>query len=267
MTKTRIPRALKEESEALKGVLDNIRDPARWIDTEDVVNVIRQNPSLRGFAYGYVAEQEFVKWLHKEGIQEHEHYKEPEHDRKKSKSDRTLTYRGNTHTVQVKSMQTNSIREATAKDKLDKKDLGGNPVDITFVATVQNDASDSRDIKLPNGNTVHTTCYAAGEYDVLAVSIQPFVGHWAFAFKPNKQLRRTKDKKYREEDRPYLLATTEIITWPLSGGWTTKLFDLLDVDNPSEIVEIVQAAEIEQDKSLVEHAVVLVEENGDEGNG
>ena len=253
-TKTggRTSQAVKEDSPAVQAVKANITEPSRWVNPEHLLEVMRDNPSLRGFTYGYVAENEFVHWLKDREIEAHQHYKPDDHQRAGSKSDRTLTYEDKAHTIQLKSMQTNSIKEAKEADRARG---------IEFTANVQNDASDSRDIILPNGNTVHTTCYKAGEYDILCVSTQPFVGRWDFAFKRNADLRRTTDKKYREEDRPYLLSTTETITWPLSGGWTADLFSLLgDV----EIEDIVVDVDPTDDQS--EHTVTLVEADA-EGTG
>jgi len=45
----------------LKEALNNIRDPHKWTDAETVFRVIRENPSLRGFVYGYVSEMEFER--------------------------------------------------------------------------------------------------------------------------------------------------------------------------------------------------------------
>jgi hypothetical protein len=237
------PKAKHEESLAVQAIKANITEPNRWVNPEHLLEVMRDNPSLRGFTYGYVAENEFVHWLKDREIEAHQHYKPDDH--KKTKSDRTLTYKGKAHTIQLKSMQTNSIRDAKEADR---------KAGIKFTATVQNDASDSRDVLLPNGHTVHTTCYKAGEYDVLCVSIQPFVGRWDFAFKRNGDLRRTTDPRYAGDDRQYLLATTERITWPLSDGWTTELFSLLgDV----EIKDIVVDAE--PDVASSEHTMALVE--------
>ncbi len=139
------------------GVLENIRDPHRWIENEALVQLIKENPSLRGMTYGYVAEAAFVKFIEKLGIKEH--FKPDDH--KKTKSDRTFDLGGRRYTIQLKSLQTNCITEVEPG---------------RFTAKVQNDASDARKIKLPNGSIIVTTCYQVGEYDVLGVSLQPFVG-------------------------------------------------------------------------------------------
>ena len=62
-------------------------------------------------------------------------------DHKKTKSDRTVIYKGKPISIQVKSIQTNSIKLK----------------DGAFTASVQNDASDRRRVKRPGGGVVETT--------------------------------------------------------------------------------------------------------------
>lgn len=206
----------------LAGVLDNIRDPHHWIENEALMQLLQDNPSLRGMTYGYVAEAAFAIFLEKLGITGH--FKPDDH--RKTKSDRTFNLRGRQYTTQLKSVQTNSIREL-APGK--------------FTAKVQNDASDARRVKLPNGKKIVTTCYLVGEYDVLGVSLQPFAGEWRFAFKKNKDLKRTASSKYTTYARKFLLATLEDISFPLSPDWTEDLVSLLedaDLGKPLERTKV-----------------------------
>lgn len=209
----RAPKAPINQTGPVQGltfesVLGNIRDPHRWIENEALMQLLTENPSLRGMTYGYVAEAAFVRLLESLGIKEH--FKPDDH--RSTKSDRTFNWGGKQYTIQLKSLQTNSIRETEPG---------------RFTAKVQNDASDARRIKLPNGKKIVTTCYMVGEYDVLGVSLQPFAGGWRFAFKKNKDLRRTMSKKYTAYARKLLLATLEEISFPLSPDWTENLFSLL----------------------------------------
>lgn len=193
----------------LADVLANITDPLRWINRERLVELIGENPSLRGFVYGYASEDEFIAHLEALGSVE-EHFKDDDH--KKTKSDRTFVFRARRYTVQLKSLQTNSIKETKQG---------------VFTATIQNDASDRRTVELPNGHKIETTCYVVGEYDILGVSLQPFLGKWGFAFKKNKDLRRTTYAKYDVADRQYLLSSLEPIEFPLDKTWTQDLGSLL----------------------------------------
>ncbi len=194
----------------LEAVLENIRNPRNWADSETIFQVIRDNPSLRGFVYGYVSEMEFERYYLKsrKGIESFS----KDDDHQKTKSDRTVIFKGKPISIQVKSIQTNSIRFANG----------------SFVAKVQNDASDRRRVTLPNGAKLETTCYLVGEYDILAVSLHPFTGKWRFAFKENSKLQRTTSKKYTAAQQRHLLATLETIQFPLGRTWTDDFDAILE---------------------------------------
>ena len=176
---------------------------------------------MRGMVYGNFAEAMFAEQLVSLGIPVADQLRDDDHA--KTKSDRTFKWVKRTYTVQLKSMQTGSIKELE---------------DGTFTAKIQCDASDKRPITLPNGHTVATTCYKTGEFDVLAVPLQPFLGEWSYAFRLNETLPRTTWRGYKDEDKPFLLATLVPITWPLGSDWTTDLFGLLDETGDSVGIEI-----------------------------
>ncbi|MCU0783781.1 MAG: hypothetical protein MUF81_06980 [Verrucomicrobia bacterium] len=117
----------------LEKVLNNIRDPHKWVSAETILRVIQDNPSLRGFVYGYVSEMEFEQHYLKARKTIESFSKDDDH--KKTKSDRTVVFKGKPISIQVKSIQTNSIRFEDGK----------------FTAKVQNDASDRR-VKWPGGD-------------------------------------------------------------------------------------------------------------------
>lgn len=201
----------KEAAFTLTKVLENIRDPRHWIKTDALVQIIIENPSLRGIIYGYVSEAAFCNFLDERGITDH--FKPDDH--KKTKSDRNFQYNGREYTLQLKSIQTNTLKQSS---------------DGRFLAKIQNDASDRRKITLPGGDILETTCYLAGEYDILGVSLQPFTGEWRFAFKKNRDLKRSTYRKYPPEVQQILLATLEDLAYPLTPDWTEDLTSLLDGD-------------------------------------
>jgi hypothetical protein len=179
------------------------------IDEYDLTMIIDANPSLRGMTLGYVAEFKFEQmWLGRAGISDVA--KADDHDRTK-KGDRTITYKGRTVVLEVKSLQTNTIRN----------------VEGVWTARAQVDASDNRTVKLPNGEEVSTTCLLVGEFDILAVNTYAFEKKWRFVFAKNKDLPRTTFKKYKESIRKYLLATTVEITWPPKPPFYDDLFRLI----------------------------------------
>lgn len=186
------------------------------VSPEDLVTSIKRAPSLRGMILGYIAEEMFEKYVPaKYGfISSADIEKHDDHNRQFNKSDRTIRVNGRLYRIQLKSVQTNSIKRNIETGMLQ--------------ADVQNDASDSRTITLPSGKSIITTCYARGDYDILAVPLFPFTGEWSYAYKRNIDCRSTSSEKYSAEDAQFLLATTEIITWPLTDAWTMNLGDLLN---------------------------------------
>ena len=78
-------------------------------------------------------------------------------------------YQGTPIAVQVKSLQTNSVRRT----------------DKGYVGSFQCDASDKRPVRLPNGDVLQTTCLAVGGFDLVAVNLFEFGQQWRFAFAKN----------------------------------------------------------------------------------
>ena len=172
-----------------------------------------KNPSLRGFLFGYVSEYK-VRSLFEghAGIRNLTKY--DDHNRK-SKGDLSFFYKGREFKVEAKSLQTNSVTR-TGPD--------------AWRGKFQCDASDRRNIELPNGRIVNTTCLAVGEFDIVAVSLYAFGERWRFAFAKNSDLPRPgeRSRNIAPEDRPYLIKTLIDITWPLQAPFTTDPYALLD---------------------------------------
>lgn len=184
----------------------------KWdITAEQLTEIVKSNPSLRGFMMGYVSE-----FKARNTFENHpeitELIKYDDHDRKK-KGDISFKYRGHEIKVEVKSLQTNTVR---------------NVGDDLWSGTFQCDASDRRPIPLPNGHTVETTCLAVGEFDILAVNLFSFGDKWRFAYALNESLPRSKSSKYSDEDKPFLLSSSMKITWPVQSPFTLDVFKLLD---------------------------------------
>jgi hypothetical protein len=157
---------------------------------------------------GYIAEEMFLKFLRKNDavsdLRQHN-----DHDRSMNKADVDFLIGGRRVSVQLKSIQTNSI--------CFRSDLS------MLHASVQNDGSDKREVRLEGGEVVLTTNYRVGDYDVLAVPLFPFTGQWDFAYKLNRSCRRTTSKKYTANQQRQLLSTMEEITYPLTDHWSTNL--------------------------------------------
>jgi hypothetical protein len=178
------------------------------IPPADLVSAIKRAPSLRGMILGYIAEEMFQHHVLGDAIFSDVN-KHDDHDRTANKADRDFLYQGHRISVQLKSVQTNTIAWRT--------DLNA------MFANVQNDGSDKRDVHLPNGEVVSTTNYKIGDYDILAVPLFPFTGTWDFAYMLNSECRKTTSPKYTAIQQSFLLSTMEEITYPLTGPWSTDL--------------------------------------------
>ena len=186
----------------------------RWqISATELTRIIDDNPSLRGFIFGYISEYK-VRTIFEghPGIKNLMKY--DDHDRT-SKGDISFYYKGREFKIEAKSLQTNSVIQ-----------LGNDQWKGKF----QCDASDRRKISLPNGHTVDTTCLAVGEFDIVAVSLYAFGDRWRFAFARNDMLPHpgNRSRHIAAEDQRYLIKTLIDISWPLQPPFTTDVYSLLD---------------------------------------
>ncbi len=187
----------------------------RWNLTEQELTVIVDaNPSLRGMFIGYVAEYKLRRIL---AANPHvTHLSKPDdHSRKKGdKNDTVITYKGEQFSIEVKSLQTSTIKY-DASNNLD-------------TAKAQVDASDSRKLTFPDGTTLVTTNLLRGEFDILAVNLFQFRKEWEFAFALNSDLPGSRYKNYTETQRGQLLATQVTVTLPIVSPYALNPFDLFD---------------------------------------
>lgn len=190
-----------------------------WDLSYDEINeLLTDNPSLRSFVMGYAAEVK-CKNMYFAGHPEVSYiYKPDDHDRTE-KGDLIITYKGHRFAVEVKSIQTNSLRP--------KKNGDIRP-------NFQCDASDARTVVFKDGSEVHTTALLVGEFDVLAVNIHAFEGKWKFAFAKNEDLptmegaTRGAAKDYTEYQQKNLIKTLIGISNPPGPPFVDSPFQLFD---------------------------------------
>ena len=192
----------------LVGSDDTVLD--RWeLSAEELTAVVDENPSLRGMLLGYVAEQKLAGLLesHEQVTASH---KDDDHDRRR-KGDRVITYLGRQFVVELKSLQTNSVRET----------------ETGWSGKTQVDASDRRSVQLPDGSELETTCLLAGQFDLLAVNLFAFGDEWRFIFAKNSDLPRSAYRRYTDYQRRHLLATMVSVTWPPEPPFYDEPWELL----------------------------------------
>ena len=76
-----------------------------------------------------------------------------------------------------------------------------------WTGRAQVDASDRREVELPDGSSVITTCLRRGEFDILAVNVFEFSQQWRFVFAKNEDLPASSHSGYTAYQRQHLLAT------------------------------------------------------------
>lgn len=184
----------------------------RWsLSADELTELVDANPSLRGILLGYVAEKKFHDlYLNHPDVSEAS--KDDDHDRKR-KGDRRIVYRGKPFVVEVKSLQTNLIKNR-GEDRWEGK--------------AQVDASDSRDVVFPNKSKLKTTCLLRNQFDLLAVNCFGFGNKWRFAFALNSELPPNTFERYTKYQRKHLLPTLISVSWPLKPPFADSPFPLLD---------------------------------------
>lgn len=179
------------------------------ITQEDLNAVLSERPSVRGVLIGFLAEYKLQRTVFSDA-RIHKLRRYDDHDRNRP-ADFSFEYQGERITVEVKSLQTKSV----------KSDNGG------YTGKCQVDASDKRTVTLPDGSTLATTCLLAGKFDILAVNLFEFGQRWRFGFIRNRDLPRSKHKAYTAYQQSHLLATGLKVSWPLAPPFHEDPFELM----------------------------------------
>lgn len=183
----------------------------RWkVTSNELSEIVKSNPSLRGMVFGYIGEYKLRKMLSSDSRVTN--VLKPDNHYRGKKGDLIITYKDVEIAVEVKSLQTITIKK----------------IDSNYIGKFQCDASDRRKVILPNGQSIETTCLLVGEFDLLAVNLFGFQQGWKFAFAKNEDLPRSKYHGYTSEQRQYLFATLMEVTWPLQSPFKSEPFQLLD---------------------------------------
>ncbi len=184
---------------------------------EEIDELLTDNPSLRSFVSGYAAEMKCRRlWFESDprasGVK-----KWDDHDRTR-KGDIHFMYREQSISVEVKSLQTNMVKDF---------DNG------QFSGKFQCDASDKRSVVFDDGSSVETTCLRVGEFDLLAVNLFAFTGKWDFVFARNDLLPhvsgvRGASRNYTQHQKDNLLATLMPMEYPIISPYQSEPWAILD---------------------------------------
>lgn len=172
---------------------------------EELENVIRDNPSLRGYLQGYLAEVALMKYLVTlEGVSSVT--KIP--DQHKDKGDIRVTYKDQKVTIEVKSIASNSVREDVLND--------------TWEGKVQIKNTDKRKVEVEGIGIISSSSIIKGQFDILAVSCYAVSGQWDFLYMGNEYLPE------KSSELPGFIKTSFIINPETTPCVTNNLTKLLD---------------------------------------
>jgi hypothetical protein len=181
------------------------------ISAEDLTEIADENPNVFGVLVGYTAETKLKEQMREiDGLR---YVGKPRDSDRKKKGDLVVEYHGQTFKVESKSLQSGLVKK--------------NP-DGTMSGKAQCDGSDSREVLLPDGSKLKTTCLLAGEFDILAINLFAFGDGWKFAFIRNRDLPKSNYYKYTDYEKQHLLATLVPVELPLQHPYYGDLEELLD---------------------------------------
>ena len=178
---------------------------------EEVVFAMEQNPSLKGMVLGYIAELK-LRDIFAKNCDVSYFCKYDDHDRN-IKCDWIIVYKNHRFLVEVKSVQTNSVKNTGIS---------------AFTGSVQVDASDKRMVSFDDGSSLNTTLLLRNQFDILAVSCFAITGKWDFVFALNKDLPTSKNKNYSLYQQNNLISSSIKISYPPSNPFTNDVFSLMD---------------------------------------
>ena len=182
------------------------------ITPEQLTQLLDENPSLRGMLLGYVAELKLREIITSfAGVSFTTKF--DDHNRKR-KGDLYIIYHDKAFNMEVKSLQTATVRWDEAKQQ--------------WTGKAQVDASDRRQITMPDGTLLNTTLLLRGEFDILAVNCYAFERKWTFVFAKNSELPSSTWRGYPEAQRKNLIASLIPITFPPEPPFYSDLRVLLD---------------------------------------
>ncbi|MFB6177841.1 MAG: hypothetical protein ABEI99_12005 [Halobaculum sp.] len=193
------------------------------LDPEEFNRIIDQNSNALSAIYGYVAEERLREGF-LEGDPRVANVRSPEDQDSGDKGDWAFEYRGEPMKIEVKSLQTHTIRSVdTEQTKLGEDD--GTRWRAGFHLK---GSSDQRTVEY-DGKEYNTTLMNVEESDVdiMAVNLYRIEDRWRFAFLRVDDLPRSKGD-YPDGLRKQLAKSQIRLTVPLEDPFTEDLYGLMD---------------------------------------
>jgi hypothetical protein len=143
----------------------------RDLTVSDLKDIAIHNPSFRGYLQGYIAERKLqAQLLTLPGVESVSKIR----DQAPEKGDLKVVYRSVPITIELKSLQTASIRH--------------DPIHDSWEGTVMVKNGDRREIITPDGKHFVTTNLIKGGFDVLGICCLAVNGEWEFQFMESRFL-------------------------------------------------------------------------------
>lgn len=174
--------------------------------SEELDQVIQDNPSLRGFLQGYLAEVALKKQL----LQLPDVFSvEKIPDQAAEKGDLRVRYKDLEITIEVKSIGTNTVKQDVLYD--------------SWQGTVAVRSSDKKELEVEGVGRIRTSSIPRGGFDILAISCYAVSGKWEFLFMDNDNI------PYRDLKTPNLLKSSFTVNPETTPYLHSNLLKILQI--------------------------------------
>lgn len=196
------------------------------LDPDEFNRIIDKNSNALSAIYGYVAEER-LREAFLEDDDRVTGLRSPEDQNSADKGDWAFNWRGQPMKIEVKSLQTHTIKSIDSNQSKLTED--GNE-QIQYEAGFHlKGTSDQRTIT-HNGEQYNTTLMDLEntDVDIMAVNLYKIKDEWDFAFLKVEDLPRSKGSNYPESLRQKLARSQIKLTIPLQQPFTKDLYELMD---------------------------------------
>ncbi len=204
--------------------------PDYWNDwelsPEEFNRIIHKNSNALSAIYGYVAEER-LRELYLEDDERVDNLRSPEDQDATDKGDWAFTWRGEPMKIEVKSLQTHTIKEVESTNSSSEGSESNEPT--RYRAGFHLKGSSDQRIEQYEGEEYRTTLMNVedSDIDIMAVNLYKLRDEWDFAFLRVEDLPRSKGN-YPEGLRRQLARSQIKLTVPLQEPFTDDLYQLMD---------------------------------------
>lgn len=211
-------------------VVDEEDVPDYWndwkLDPEEFNRIIDKNSNALSAIYGYVAEER-LREAFLEDDDRVTNLRSPADQDSADKGDWAFQWRGEPMKIEVKSLQTHTIKEVN-QDQATLTDDGSEPIRYKAGFHLKG-TSDQRQIT-HEGEQYNTTLMDVEktDVDIMGVNLYKIKDEWDFAFLKVDDLPRSKGSNYPDSLRQKLARSQIKLTIPLQDPYTKDLYGLMD---------------------------------------